>query len=182
MKEQAFGVNFIHPDYRILNSNGSVILSAKKQSFHFNSYYNITCASFGSELVLGNLRGNFGGTEFNLYRAKGDEEELIATIVYESACGMEFRKVDTYIKIGKQNDETFNAAARKKSLRELYNEGFSRNIQKLVTKEPKWNEATKCYQLSFGGKGKVPSTKNMILTPENEPKTRSMFFCKITDE
>jgi hypothetical protein len=82
VKDQTFGVNYIHPDFRIMSTEGNILISAKKQSFHFNSYYNLTIASTGSELVLGNLRGNFGGTEFNLYRARAGDDELVATIIY----------------------------------------------------------------------------------------------------
>ena len=86
----------MNPDFKILRKNGAVALTAKKQSCHLNSYYNI-CVS---EVAVGCLRGNFGGTEFNLYRLRGNEEELMATIVYEAnfACGSDFRKMEVYIK------------------------------------------------------------------------------------
>jgi hypothetical protein len=133
-------VNYIHPDFNITGKDG-VLLSAKKQSFHFNSYYNLTVGTFGSELILGCLRGNFGGNEFNLYRFHEEEEELVATITYQTnfACGSDCRSMEVYVKAAVQNDLEFLMESRKKSLKQLYQEGFSAQIQRLVTKEPTWN-------------------------------------------
>lgn len=95
----------MNPDFKILRKDGSVAIAAKKQSCHFNSYYQITV----SQAAIGCLRGNFGGTEFNLYRFKGNQQELVATITYEAnfACGSDFRKMEVYIKEENSNDLVF---------------------------------------------------------------------------
>jgi hypothetical protein len=49
----------------------------------------------------------------------------------------------------------------------MYEEGYI-NILKLVSKTPTWNARTETYSINFGGKGKLPSTKNMILTPDSD--------------
>jgi hypothetical protein len=65
----------------------------------------------------------------------------------------------------------------RKNLKGLFDEGHV-NISKLVSKTPTWNAATNTYSLSFGGKGKLPSTKNVVLTPENDSMNNMLVFCK----
>lgn len=115
------GGSYLYPDYRILSSEGAVQITAKKQSCHFNSCYHITAANFGSSIILAKLRGNFGGTEFNLYRMKFGQEERIATIIYESACGSDYRRMEVYVKTSSPNDPVFRREAMQKNLKELYN-------------------------------------------------------------
>jgi hypothetical protein len=89
--------------------------------------------------------------------------------------------MEVYVKTSKLNDQAFLEESKRKSLRQLFEEGYTSDITKHTSKEPKWNEAKKCYSLNFGGKGKIPSTKNMILVAENEPKSKSLLFCKAED-
>lgn len=171
------GTNYVHPEYSIQSTDGTLQISAKKQFLHFNSYYHITHAHFGSEIVLASLQGNFSGTEFNLYRNRLGEDELIATIIYETACGLAYRMIEVYVKNTAENDPVFHRQTLRKNLKGLYEEGHI-NILKLVSKIPSWNARTETYSINFGGKGKLPSIKNMILTPDSDQLYNMLLFCK----
>jgi hypothetical protein len=86
--------------------------------------------------------------------------------------------MEVYIKYSEQGDLMFEGETKKKNLKELFNEGYTQYIKKLVTKDPTWNEASQCFSLNFGGKGKMPSIKNMILLPENSSRNSGLVFCK----
>ena len=151
-----------------MDKNGSVILSSKKQSCHFNSYYLLSVGSLGYALDLGCLKGNFAGTEFNLFRMQPQGETRMATITYSldcCSCQTSFRRVQVYINKAPSSDLVFQGLTSKKNLKELYEDGYSTHIDKLVTLEPSWNERKQTYTLNFGGKHAIPSIRNMILTP-----------------
>jgi hypothetical protein len=82
----------------------SFIACAKKEFCHFNSYYNITAEerSFepSSKNFIGYLKGNFSGTEFNLYQMYDGIQELACTICYkaELTCSPTFRNSEVYIR------------------------------------------------------------------------------------
>ena len=54
----------------------------------------------------------------------------------------------------------------------------SRNIIKLITKEPKYQPKQDCYILNFKGKSRFGSIKNMILIEPLKPKDYILMFCK----
>jgi hypothetical protein len=62
--------------------------------------------------------------------------------------------------------ESFENASSLKDLYESVDNIVNKNILKLVTKEPKYNEKRDCYSLSFKGKSKLGSTKNTVLISE----------------
>lgn len=67
------------------------------------------------------------------------------------------------------------------SLKELYEsvgDNSSRNIIKLVTKEPKYQPKKDCYFLNFKGKSRFGSIKNMILVEPSKPSDYILMFCK----
>jgi hypothetical protein len=52
---------------------------------------------------------------------RAGQEELISTIIYESACGSPYRKMEVYVKTANNNDPVFNREAMRRNLKELYN-------------------------------------------------------------
>lgn len=125
---------------------------------------------------MGYIRGNFGGTEFNIYQCQEGGDEIIGTVIYRSECSCNaYRKMEVYIrKENLQNKEFFMGD---QTLKELYLKGGSADIRKLVTKEPDWREDLKCYVMNFKGHGKMSSTKNTILVDEDS-KEDKLLFCK----
>jgi hypothetical protein len=113
-----WGINYIHPDYRIIRSDLSTIIAAKKEYGHFNSYYSINVG----QIVVGNLQGNFGGTEFNLYRQHGGNEELVTTIIYHADCAFmaSYRTMEVYIKNSNSKDLVLLKSSQQKNLKELF--------------------------------------------------------------
>ena len=55
---------------------------------------------------------------------------------------------------------------------------INRKIIKLVTKEPRYNKKHDCFIMSFKGKSKYPSIKNMVLIEERNPEDYILMFCK----
>jgi hypothetical protein len=78
--------NFYHPEFSLLLHNDKFLLSSKKEWGHLNSHYNISHVARdyekGKEGYAGYLKGNFGGTCFNLYSIINQKAELTATICY----------------------------------------------------------------------------------------------------
>lgn len=90
----------------------------------------------------GKLKGNFGGTEFNLFHTDNEgAEDLVATIIYETicSCNSSFRKIEVYFTPNKSNDLMFKKETQSKNLKELFEYGYE-GISKMITKQPTWNE------------------------------------------
>lgn len=85
--------------------------------------------------------------------------------------------MSVYVKDSKTTDPVFERETKRKNLKELYEEGY-KEITMLATKQPTWNAAKNIYTMNFGGKGKLPSVKNMILDTNNGHKNHSLLFCK----
>lgn len=92
-----------YPVYSLALKDMSLIVNAKKEFGHLNSYYNITCEEKvfeSSNSYLGYLKGNFAGTEFNLFQTCSGKDELTCTICYkaELTCNSAFRTIEIFIK------------------------------------------------------------------------------------
>ena len=93
----------MNPQYTLNFQNGDFLLNAQKQFGYLNSCYNISAVKNNyenkGEAYMGNLKGNFTGSEFNLFQSVEGGEDLIATIVYEGGCQCtKFRKMEVYVK------------------------------------------------------------------------------------
>ena len=93
----------MNPQYSLSFQNGDFLLNAQKQFGYFNSFYSISAVKNSyegkGEAYMGYLKGNFTGSEFNLFQSGEDGEELVATIVYEGGCKCSsYRKMEIYLK------------------------------------------------------------------------------------
>ena len=130
--DKKLGVNYFYPDFKIWSKEEQLLVSAKKEALHFNSYYNIYAGESKDEKKLGYIRGNFGGTEFNIYQCLDGGDEIIGTVLYKSefSCNA-YRKMEVYIRnASTENKELFKGD---QTLKELYEKGGKADIRKLIT-------------------------------------------------
>ena len=129
-----------NPQYALTFKNSAFLINAKKEIGNINSRYNISVKE-GSynpkeEAFVGYLKGNFSGSEFNLYQTD-HQDKLIATIYYEpncSCCASNYRKLEVFFRLPSRDSNHDN-----RPLKEIYEDGGKADVVRLVSKAPEWN-------------------------------------------
>ena len=155
--------NWMHPQFTLYTSDNNPLLKARKSWCHCNSYYSI----YESGRQVGQLRGNFGGTHFQMFSIGELGRQLLAAIHYTTKCSCmsAHRQMEVYVKANGESVVDSNI-------------GVGGHLR-LVSKKPQWNERKQRYSMSFKGKKPIPSVKNMILIQEQLPQNYKMVFYKV---
>ena len=119
-------------DYDLVTNDDLHLLSCKKMPFHIGSHYNFSLekGQFGEGIqsFIGQVRGNFVGTTFNMYTTLSDQDtskatELEATIYYNPewyCCEVKARMIQVYVKNKSFKYHELDGFQDKKDLKELY--------------------------------------------------------------
>eukprot|EP01016_Furgasonia_blochmanni_P040554 TRINITY_DN5186_c0_g1_i5.p1 TRINITY_DN5186_c0_g1~~TRINITY_DN5186_c0_g1_i5.p1 ORF type:complete len:257 (-),score=20.35 TRINITY_DN5186_c0_g1_i5:299-1069(-) len=199
-KREKSGFARLFPKYHCYLSNGSrYLMSAKKRGGNTTSNYLLTMSkndfNKSSPAMLGKLRSNFLGTEFNIFdggknpkksAAMDQVREQLGVVTYESnllgARGP--RKMKVLIPDVKPTGECYSwkPLSGKEGLLQSFNMGRREGLRFFFNKPPKWNENVQAFVLNFNGRVDKPSVKNFQLVDEEDDNIIYMQFGRVEDD
>eukprot|EP00956_Cyclotella_meneghiniana_P013661 scaffold19824_cov62-Cyclotella_meneghiniana.AAC.3 len=200
--------NKLFPEYRVyLKENNAFVMTSKKRMGNATSNYLISMGrndfdNRQSPNVIGKLRSNFLGTEYQIYDdgrnpqyessddddGDGKVRSELGVMLYASATTLGSkgpRKIKACI--GKIDDDC-NPTKVWQPMNEddermvtcFKNKDAStkRKLLSFVNKPPSWNDEIKAYSLNFNGRVTVASVKNFQLIDESDSKEIYLQFGK----
>lgn len=200
--------NKLFPEYRVyLKENNAFLMTSKKRMGNATSNYLISMGrndfdNRQSPNVIGKLRSNFLGTEYQIYdngrnpqyeRSDDDDGDgkvrsELGVMLYASATTLGSkgpRKIKACI--GKVDDDSNptkvwqpNNEDDERMVTCLKDKDSSKNpsLLSFVNKPPSWNDKIKAYSLNFNGRVTVASVKNFQLIDESDPSEIYLQFGK----
>lgn len=124
----------------------------------------------GSTSSIGKIRSNFVGTEYTIYGpGNKDNRSEIAAIVFENNIMKGGPRALSVLAPPLDGKKHSDMLTKKK---DVEGGGARNGYMSLVNKKPTRNEQKKCFELSFNGRVKIPSTKNFQLVSDDEKDER----------
>lgn len=193
IKRHKSGRNKLHPEYRLyLKEGDTFLMTSKKRAKKKTSNYLLSMSrndhDKNSASIVGKLRANFLGTEFQIYDAgrnprhsdpyfdeKNDEDvrsELGAVMYGSNVIGSRGpRKMQVCVNRVDEHDGTstrvWRPVHRDEEMISCFKNGIESAMRHLVVLEnrpPRWNEQLGAYVLNFNGRVTMASVKNFQLT------------------
>ncbi len=190
------GTSRLLPEYRIYLKDGDkFLMSSKKRKKKKSSNYLISLGRNdhhkGSDKIIGKLRSNFMGTEYQIYdhgknpknqdpffdeKNEDPVRSELGAILYGSSFGSSRGPRNMQVCINKVRNEgectkEWQPAHKDESMIQCFKhktESAMRHLDFLENRRPKWNEDLCAYVLNFNGRVTMASVKNFQLINQGE--------------